>query len=304
MSRREALVWLGAAYTVVEGTLSISGNLLTITKAASEGLTGPNDALFRDDRRKSIIRQTFFSDLRGQIPMVPGFDHKHWLQREGVNPDDDIAAVQSINSLFPRSPGFQIVSPTDHWNAASGLICAGSPISNNVAAEAISNNIIDSHGTIRTANGPYQLAYVHRQGDDHDIVERFLNTTWVREANHLIVAPKSGRIYGSMLDADRQPRTAYLLYSKVPHPYQSGHTAVIWAGNIGPATESVRLLFETRQYMSDQDIQNIADFANEHVYFQALFRVEDIQLSPAAGRHIATMISLEPDGLQPVRPVS
>lgn len=304
ISRRKALVWLGAAYFVVNEAISASGNLLTITQAADEVLTAPNDTLFRDDQRKSIIRQTFFSDLRGQIPMVPGFDHRHWLQTEGVNPDDDIAAVQSINSLFPKSPGFQIVSPSDNWNTLSGLICAGSPISNNVTAAALSNNLIDSHGRIRTASGLYQLAYVHRHGDNNTVVERVLNATRVREANHLIVAPDTGQEYGSMLDADRQPRTAYLLYSKVPHPYHSGHTAVIWAGNIGPATESVRLLIENSRYISDNDIRNIADFANQHVYFQALFRVEDIQFSPAAGRHIATVLRLEPGGLQPVHPVS
>ena len=303
-NRREALflVSLGALAT---GSAAFASSIVTAVKDAKGLMEEIGEGRRRNRRNDSLLRDIFFSGIRGEAPMVPGFNHAVFRAENAVRPEDDIASIRSLMSLFQTSPDFHFVDQLPIFNSPCGVIACGSPITNDISREILRPSE-NNKGCIESPDGRlFQLRFFHCPGPKHSPVRRILDGTIVEEPNHEIYDALKRTTYSSLLETGtKYPLNSYLLFSKVPHPRFDNHTAVVWAGNIGPGTEGATLVLQEDLYFVKDEIQEIVAFAAEHRYFQALFVVEDIVVNDKARRHIPRTCRLIRDGLHAVLPES
>ena len=233
------------------------------------------------------IQDIFFNGVGPEIRFHPGAVKFEPAARA----DDDWAAIRSIASLFHLDPKAATIPYDRMPNFRSGLVCVGSPATNSV-----SNLCMDCGDTdyVRGGDGfTYRLRYKHHTKISERTIHRLLNDRLIIEPNYQII-DTSGRAlpYECRLFRDGTPADSYLLFSKLPHPSVPNLAVAVWAGNIGPGTEAVSLLLGSDSALRNDKIDSLWNFSHEHPFFQALLKVDDIELSQEKGRHIPMSIRL------------
>jgi len=296
--RRKALFWLLAAPSAGLGALSTG---LVVSRGVVDIWGDFDETRQGQMSRAGLIKDTFFNDLFGEVPLVPGFDQSVWKLEKELRPNDDIAALSSILGLYGRSKNFKITEADDAFAKNSGIICTGSPVTNVVARKVMPTISDAGRSVIRTVSGDFELSFVHLEGAKDSLLRRRLDRNWLEEPNHKIYDVDRNRYYSSFVDTKtREPNTGYLLFSKLPHVMFEDQTACVWAGNIGPATEALTLIFDDDQFIGTSQLEEIYDFASKNRFFQALFVVDDVERI-AHRRHKPGAVRLVHDGLRPVR---
>ena len=301
--RRDAIFWLAAGGTALTGVASFGDTITSVTRGVFDIAETLESRSKSEALRRQHVREVFFSGLRGDVPMVPGVDQSVFRAPKQINPDDDIAAINSLIGLFERSEDYTIVEPKDALYSESGFICTGSPTTNYLSRLALDFSRVDGKAILlHTSEGNFALPFAHRTGSAATTLRRYLHGHVIEEPNHEIVDFERTRVHGSLISRyDKSPINGYLLFSKVPHPRFPGHSASIWAGNTGPATEAASLLFDSDSFLSLSVLEEMREFASVNPYFQALFVVEDITLVKEDGRHKPMSVRLAPDGLRAIK---
>jgi hypothetical protein len=79
---------------------------------------------------------------------------------------------------------------------------------------------------------------------------------------------------------------------------------IVWAGNIGPATEAAKLVFQKKDFVSNRDLANIRDQIGDAEYYKIMFDVLDIKESKPDGRHIPGRVSCRTGSTFPLKPAA
>jgi hypothetical protein len=216
-----------------------------------------------------------------------------------IPPDDDTAALAALMEGLTISDKFRLERNllSDYKNHS--FVCAGSPITNEVSrmvlfggkkltAPSFELHVRDRIFSIGFTFDPKPITPKNKHA-----LHRILAGRKINEPNHSIVASNKTTRYKSDLTRGKEgePKTGYILFSKLPHPFLIGTKVAIWAGNTGPATEAVRLVINS---MSDADLAALEKLA-QHDYFQILWRVDDIYFDKQSARHVAGRVSLVKD---------
>lgn len=192
-----------------------------------------------------------------------------------------------------------MVSNEEIQRSRGSIICTGSQNSNTVVADILNERQVagDPHRLSlcgKTFNLPINYAL---EGDGS--IRRMIDGEWRTEDNYKILF-KDAPVGDSEFGGDEEPQTGHLIFSKLPHPNDPDRVAVIWAGNIGPATEAMHLVFDSGKFVTIGDLEELAHQASETPYYQIKFFVDEIHLNRKQGRHIARSLYLPRGGFVPV----
>ncbi len=277
-----AFAGVAAMPTITGGTAWLVDRIKEIPEEARQSV-----------RNMSRYRDIFLRDLGSQFYFRPG----NVIYNREATPDDDLAAITAINSFFALDRDCRILPDGPDLTMDTALICIGSPATNLFSNRCFT--CIGQH-TICDADGrPYRLEFAHFTDVSERTVRRMLNGKSVVEPNYQIRDVGRRRTYDSFLERDGQPRDAYLLFSKLPHPVIRNRAVTVWAGNIGPGTEATRIVL-SEDFLGTDVGRRLEVIAGSEPYFQALFKVDQIVLDRDRGRHLPTICQLLE--VRPLRP--
>lgn len=294
---RRTFLWLA---TVTAATTAFVAQGLEVFK----GVSDPEDLLQKflgaSEKRRELLTRLFLCGIGGRLNMVASNRNLFWEDaRQARTYDDAQAALDAIARILPVSPVYERCDSKDAYKTPGSIIVAGSQVSNAVSYDVLQQPQVRSDPfTLRFRNRILHLRYNFAMGG-RDTLRRRLENEWKDEPNNEVLF-RDHDPERSVLHDTREPATGILAFHRLPHPTRPDEVACLWTGNIGPATEATRLLFETEEYVSNSELQEILNEVAGAAYYQILFDVQAIRDDKDLGRHVPGEIQYRPGSVHRV----
>lgn len=291
LSRRSVLLTIagaGAAFAVREGAGEAVGGL--VVKVVEGALDWITRVVSRDPRR-ALLQSCLFSKNQSFDLLAGNVHPTAQVQRGSGTYVNEECAARALATICNAGLDIEVVPDGYQHHRNHSAIWLGSNRSN----QAVRTILGPVDAPTFTCQGPdYQASFEYSIAVAGGAIER-LQDRGILRTERRAVFHREGRLAAEIAVDGATQRSDLLMLMRLPKERSKNTSIVLLAGVHGPGMRAVELL---KTAIPVEDLRMLADYATNEPYFQALFRVEELETR--GGNTIAKAIHLLPKLLRPV----